>query len=132
MENATTAPPIEYPKVLIGGAEVELRVSQYSTYLLSKAGIGPAQLEEFADPASGRRFYISFELFAGLAGWRLQKDGQRVPTADEWALRLSEEKDPSATYRMMCAAITEAYAKARPVEEKKAPAPPASAEPPSL
>src|SRR5580692_3995342 len=96
MEKQNSAPPIIYPRVKIGGADVELRRSFYTQFILSRAGIGEQQLQEVMEPRHPRRTYIMLEMLAAYAGWKFSEQGVPPPTADQWALRISQEADPVA------------------------------------
>jgi hypothetical protein len=122
-----TAPPIDYPRVTIGGEMVELRKSFYSSYMLSKAGMGPEQLAAFGSPGDPHQAYAIMEIFASLAAWQFRES--KPLTADQWAFRVGECADPIGKLAEVTRACFEALRKAPPVTT--APPPPvASAEQP--
>jgi hypothetical protein len=106
--------PIAYPKIVIGGLTLELKKSFLAEFMLDKAGVDVKQAAEaFQSSGPGRVAFVT-QMLAACCAHQYVARHETPPTAEQWAARISEEPDPSETFRQVAKAVFEAISKAQP------------------
>lgn len=106
--------PIDYPKVVIGGLALELKKSFLAEFMLDQAGVDLKRAATaLQDGTPGRVAFIT-QMLAACCAHQYVARHETPPTAEQWAARISEEKDPTETFRNVAKAVFECVAKAQP------------------
>lgn len=111
--------PISYPVVEIGGTKLELKKSFLAEYMLDKAGVDVEKASVMLKAVAGgarQPGIVAFvtQMLAACCAHLYVARHEPVPSAEDWAVRISEEPDPTETFRKVAKAVFETIAKARP------------------
>jgi hypothetical protein len=104
---AVQGPPIEWPKVTIGGYELEIKQNFQTIYRASKAGVDFARLQ--GSSGIGERM----DLFAVMVAPLFEADDEPAPSGSAWA-EMVESMDH---YKLIVAAMDRAYELAAPKKD---------------
>lgn len=119
-------PQIDWPVITVGDETLIVRWSFYTQFLLSKRKVDVKNLGVALQTRSAEFLSIAVECFAAAVAENYTTKGQEPPTADQWAIVLSED---AALRAEAFKATWGAVAKVMPVA-KTPPTVPASAEEP--
>ncbi len=86
----TPTPPLELPAVVIGGHTFTLKYSLLADFVLDRRGIDTTQIVTVLRSNKPGRNSLVIELFAACVAHNFVELGEKVPTPEEWCLRLGE------------------------------------------
>lgn len=88
----TPTPPLDHPAVVIGGRTFTLKYSLLADFVLDRRGIDTTQIIPTLKSNKAGRNSLVIELFAACVAHNFVELGEKVPTPEEWCLRLGADQ----------------------------------------
>ena len=113
-------PQIDWPTIAIGDQRLIVRWTFYAQWLLSKRKVNTKDLPTLMQTKDATIVDVMVECFAAAVAENFTAGGLPAPSADYWALAISQANDPGLWQRVN-AALWQAVGKAQPAVATPAP-----------